>query len=190
MREAYSLVVWGRRWSRAFGGQKSVNTIQQCCCVSAWASFNKMMSCRRGAAALEFALVSIPLITLLFSFIATSCIFYTMAAMQATAQYSARMVSTGQIKNFSNGAITTQNTTATTTCSGSLTTAQAEYYACAGLPSWATFTVTATENCAVPSVTVGISVNAQTAAMADIFGYFTGKTLLAQAVIMKEGQCP
>lgn len=145
---------------------------------------------RRGSAAVEFAVIAAPLMTILFGFIATNVLFFTWAAMQDSAQLAARMVSTGQVKNFANGAITTSNTTSTVTCSGTLTSAQAEYYACQGLPAWASFSVTATENCSVPSVTVSISVDAKAAAMADIYSIFTGKTLVAQSVVMKEGLCP
>ncbi len=145
---------------------------------------------RRGSAAVEFALIVGPLLTIMFGFIATNILFFSWAAMQDSAQFAARMVSTGQVKNFANGAITLANTTSTVTCSGTLTSTQAEYYACQGLPSWATFTVTASQNCAVPSVTVSISVNAKTAALADVYSIFTGKTLVAQSVLMKEGLCP
>lgn len=145
---------------------------------------------RRGAAALEFALVVGPLMTVMFGFMATNVLFFTWAAMQDSAQYAARMVATGQVKNFANGAITTANTTSTVVCSGSLNTAMAEYYACQGLPSWATFTVTASEDCAVPSVSVSISVSATAAALADIYAVFAGKTIVAQSVLMKEGVCP
>ncbi len=146
--------------------------------------------CRRGVAALEFAIVATPLMLMVFGFIAVSSVFYTWSAMQNAAQYAALMVSTGQIKSLSNGAFTARNTTATATCSGSLTTTEAEYYACTGLPSWTSYTVTTTENCSTPSVTVSLSASAATAAIADVFAIFTGKTLVASAVVMKEGQCP
>jgi len=145
---------------------------------------------RRGAAALEFALVVGPLMTVMFGFMATNVLFFTWAAMQDSAQFAARMVATGQVKNFANGAITLANTTSTVVCSGTLNTTMAEYYACQGLPTWATFTVTASEDCAVPSVSVSISVSATSAALADIYAIFAGKTIVAQSVLMKEGVCP
>lgn len=145
---------------------------------------------RSGVAALEFVLVGGPFMVLLFSFIATSAVFHTWSTMQNYAQYAARMMSTGQVKNFQNGAITIANNTSTVNCSGTLTTAQVEYYACNGLPGWASFLVTATENCAVPSVTVSITAGASRAAIADVFSIFTGRNLVATAVLMKEGVCP
>ena len=146
--------------------------------------------CRRGVAALEFVFTATPLLIIVFGFVAMSTVFYTWSTMQSYAQYAARMMSTGQIKNMSNGAITTSNTTATVRCSESLTPSQVEYYACHGLPSWGTFSVTVSENCAVPRVTVRLSASASSAAIADVFTIFARRTLTARAVLMKEGQCP
>jgi hypothetical protein len=42
----------------------------------------------------------------------------------------------------------------------------------------------------VPSVTVSLSANAAAAAIADIENFFSGKTIVAQTVFMKEGSCP
>ena len=149
-----------------------------------------LAGCRRAVVALEFVFVAGPFMVLLFCFIATGAVLHTWSTMQNYAQYAARMMSTGQIKNFTTGPITTANTTATVSCAASLNTSQVEYYACNGLPGWVSFTVTASENCAVPSVTVSISASASTAAIADLFSIFTGKTLMAKAVVMKEGVCP
>ena len=153
-------------------------------------AFRGLGACRRAVVALEFVFVAGPFLVLLFGFIATSAVLHTWSTMQNYAQYAARMMSTGQIKNLTTGPITVANSTATTSCGSALTNAQVEYYACTGLPSWVSFTVTATQNCAVPSVTVSISANASTAAIADMFAIFTGKTLVAKSVMMKEGVCP
>jgi Flp pilus assembly protein TadG len=149
-----------------------------------------LLDCRRGVVALEFALASVPLLMLMFGFIATSAIFNTWSSMQANTQYAARMMSTGQINNNVNGTFSTSNASSSTACGGSLRNTQVEYYACTGLPSWATYTVTTTENCIVPSVTVSLSANAASAAIADIENFFAGKTIVSQAVFMKEGACP
>ncbi len=127
---------------------------------------------------------------LMFGFIATSAVFNTWSSMQANSQYAARMMSTGQINNNVNGAFSTANTSSSTACGASLTNTQVEYYACAGLPSWASYTVTTAENCAVPSVTVSVSASAAAAAIADIENFFAGKTIVSQTVFMKEGSCP
>ena len=131
--------------------------------------------------ALEFALVLPTLLLVAFGMISINLAIYTMSAMQSAAQYAALMGATGQAKSFHGMA---------TQCSGSLSSTQVEYYACQGLPTWATFTVTATENCATPSVSVSLSVNAEAAAVSDIFKILSGTTLTSSAVEMKQGTCP
>lgn len=149
-----------------------------------------LAGCRRGAVALEFAVASVPLLLMVFGFIATAAVFNTWASMQANVQYAARMMSTGQISNNNSGAISSRNTTATVACSSSLRSTQIEYYACNGLPNWTTYSVTTTENCTVPSVTVSLSSSASSAAIADVERIFSGVTIVAQTVMMKEGSCP
>ena len=148
------------------------------------------LASRRAVVAVEFVLASVPLILLMFGFIATSAVFNTWSSMQANSQYAARMMSTGQIGNNVNGAFSNTNASSSTSCGSSLKNTQVEYYACTGLPTWATFTVTTTETCSVPSVTVSLSASASAAAIADIENFFSGKNIVAQTVFMKEGSCP
>jgi Flp pilus assembly protein TadG len=143
-----------------------------------WREFG---GCRRATAALEFVLVSGPLLLMLFGFIATNTMFYTWSVMQNNVQYAALMLATGQVTSFSSSGVT---------CGSSLGTTQVEYYACSGLPGWATFTATATETCSVPNVSVTLSVNASAAGLANIYSLFSGKTLSAQSTTMKQGNCP
>jgi len=149
-----------------------------------------LAGCRRGAVAVEFAVASVPLMLMVFGFIATAAVFNTWSSMQSNAQYAARMMSTGQITNNNSGALSSSNTTATVSCSSSLKSTQIEYYACTGLPNWTTYSVTTTENCSIPNVTVSVSSSASTAAIADIEKIFSGITIVAQTVMMKEGSCP
>ena len=145
---------------------------------------------RRGVAAVEFVFSSVPLLIMVFGFVAVSAVFNTLTSMQNNVQYAARMISTGQITQNNNGTISATNTTATVNCSGTIANTKVEYYACNGLPSWTSFTVTSTENCATPSVSVSLSTNAATAAIADVVAIFSGKTLNTQISMMKEGSCP
>lgn len=145
---------------------------------------------RTASVSVEFALLVPPLMTLMFGFVATNTVFAALSAMQNNAQYAARLMAAGQVTSLSTGPLSANNTTATVTCGGNLTTSQVEYYACNGLPSWGTFTVTATQNCEIPSVSVSISASGTTAAIGDIYQVFSGKTIAATAVLMKEGQCP
>jgi hypothetical protein len=65
-----------------------------------------------------------------------------------------------------------------------------EFHACQGLPNWATYTVTATQNCAVPSVTVRIQATGfNGTTTGDRYGVLLGKTMSASVVMMKEGTC-
>lgn len=144
---------------------------------------------RRGSAAVEFALVVGPLMMLVFAGIAATALFFTWGAMQEKAQFAARMVSTDNVKNFANGPITLANTSSTSNCS-SAPAGTVEYLACQGLPNWGTYTVTASEDCSVPSVTVSISIAAKSAAIVDLFSIFGEKNIVAKSVVMKELACP
>lgn len=146
--------------------------------------------CESGSVAVEFAVASVPLMLMVFGFIATAAVFNTWSTMQTNTQYAARLMSTGQITSNNSGAITTSNNSVTTACSSSMKSTQVEYYACTGLPTWTSFNVTTTENCTTPSVTVTLSTSASTAAIADIEKIFSGNTIVATTVMMKEGTCP
>jgi Flp pilus assembly protein TadG len=155
--------------------------------------YSAFADCRRGVAALEFALIALPLLSIMFGMIAASAVFLASSMMQGSAQYGARVMATGAVKNNYNGAITLTNATSTTPCSSTLTATQVEYYACSNLPKWATFSVTTTEACStttISTVTVSLSTNLSSAAIMDVFRFFAGKTLTTTAVVMKEGQCP
>ncbi len=150
----------------------------------------RMRRSRRGSVGLEFALVVPPFLVLCFGFIGVNAAMFTRSAMQNTAQLAARMMATGQVKNFATGPIAGATATATTTCSGSLANTTVEFHACQGLPTWATYTVTATQNCAVPSVTVRIQATGfNGTATGDRYGVLLGKTMTASVVMMKEGTC-
>lgn len=133
-------------------------------------------ACRRGAAALEFALVSAPFLLMLFGFVATNAMFYCWSVMQNNAQYAAMMMATGQVSSWSSSGVT---------CSSSLTNTQVEYYACSGLPPWTTYTAKAT--LVGSNVAVTLTTNASTAGLADIYALFSGVTLTASATAMKQG---
>jgi Flp pilus assembly protein TadG len=150
----------------------------------------RLLRGRRAVASLEFILVAMPLMMAMLGFISLSAVFFSMSAMQISAQFAARLVSTGQVRNISSGPITATNESATTTCGGTMDSSEAEYYACAGLPTWASFSVTTREDCTIPSVSVTISTNGSAAAIADLMHIFTGKTISTTAVVMKEGLCP
>ncbi len=156
--------------------------------------------CRRGVAALEFALAVTPLLLIMFGFIATNLMFFTLSAMQSSANFAAMSVATGQINKNNNGLLTSANTNSTAiACSLATDASKVEYYACQNLPSWASFTVTTSEVCGAtpPTISVTISVDATAAGIVDLnamFGstmsMFHNKTLTATSVAMKQGSCP
>jgi hypothetical protein len=116
---------------------------------------------------------------MLFGFIATNALFYCWSVMQNNAQYAAMMMATGQVSSWSGSNVS---------CSSSLTSSQVEYYACAGLPAWTTYTAKAVESC--PSVSVTLTTNASSAGLADIYSFFSGVTLTATAAELKQRSCP
>lgn len=145
----------------------------------AWRALRR---CRRGSAAMEFAIMGSVLMAMVFGFIATNALFYTWTAMQNSVENAGVMMATGQLTSFQSKAVS---------CSSTLTSSQVEYYACQGLPTWASFTATATENCTSPAtVQVQLSVNGSSAALADAFSVYGTNTITAVATLMKQGTCP
>jgi Flp pilus assembly protein TadG len=142
-------------------------------------AWRNLGGCRKAAAAVEFALVSGPFLLMLFGFVATNALFYCWSVMQNNVQYAAMAMAAGQATSWSTSGVS---------CSSSLTSTQVEYYACAGLPGWTTYTAKATETC--PSVSVTLTTNASTAGLADIYSLFSGVTLTASATQLKQRSCP
>jgi Flp pilus assembly protein TadG len=150
--------------------------------IAAAVSRHDLARSRRGVAALEFALAATPFMMLVFGFIAANLLFITWSNMQNSAYNAAFLMATGQISSFQSRSVG---------CSGSLSSSSAEYYACQNLPSWTSFNATATENCTAPaSVTVQVSTNAGTMAGVDIFSFFSGRTVVTNATMIKQGTCP
>jgi Flp pilus assembly protein TadG len=147
--------------------------------------WRRLGRCRKAAAAVEFALVSGPFLLLLFGFVATNALFYTWSVMQNNVQYAAMMMANGQATSWSTSGVS---------CGSTFAATQMEYYACSGLPRWTTFTAKASETCGTvppaPNVSVTLTTNASTAGLADIYSLFSGVTLTASAIAMKQGSCP
>ena len=144
--------------------------------------------CRRGVAAVEFALAATPLLFIVFGFFATNMMFYTLSAMQNSAQFAVTMLAAGRATTTSTGGVAVTPVS----CDTHPNSPTAEYFACTGvmLPGWATFMASSSEDCSVPKVSVTMTVNASTAAMADIYNFFANDILTTTAVAMKQGSCP
>ncbi len=93
-------------------------------------------SCERGSVAVEFALASVPLMLMVFGFIATAAVFNTWSTMQSNTQYAARLMSTGQIPTTANAGNTGTSYQQQFHYHGvrarSMRNTQVEYYACRG----------------------------------------------------------
>ncbi len=145
---------------------------------------------RRGVAALEFALLSAPMLIMLFSFVAVNLMLYSWSAMQTSSQNAATVFATVSPTSTAGTIGTTVN------CSSSPASTTVEYYACQNLPSWTTFSVVLARTCSavatVPS-TVSVTVSAANmsgAAMVDTYSLFSGKSLVASTTMVKQGTCP
>jgi Flp pilus assembly protein TadG len=138
---------------------------------------------RRGVAAVEFALAATPFLMMIFGFISVNMLFIAWSSMQNSAYNAAFVMATGQVTSFQGRAVA---------CSTGPSSSTAEYYACQNLPSWGTFNVTATETCTPTPATVTVQVSAGATVLAgvDIFSFFSGKTVVTNATMLKQGTCP
>ena len=156
--------------------------------VSRSALFTTMLTlrrCRRGVAALEFAVIAVPLLGIIFGFFAINIMFYTLSTMENAGIYAAQLLAAGKA--------TTANTGTSVSCSTAPASPSVEYYVCNSgvLPGWATFSAASSYDCSVPKVSVTITVDASTAALADVYSVFSGRTLSTTSVAMKTGTtCP
>jgi len=145
-------------------------------------SSGRLARCCGGAAMVEFTLILPILVFLMFGIVAAGSVFYVQNNMESAAGDSARRMAVAEA-TFAGVDVPCEAPAAQ--LAGS-----AENIACRFRPSWATFTVNASQNCAGPNVTVRVTADASRAALMDIYGVFTGKVLTAVAVMRKEGKCP
>lgn len=137
--------------------------------------------CRRGVAAVEFALVVPVFALLLFGIVTFGTAMNAMNAMQSGAQAAARSMAIG---------LSTGSGSSVTCGSGvSTTSGTAEYYACHSLPNWGSYSVTATQNCTTLDETVTVTATGSSVALLDVFGFMSGASLTARSVMRKEGPC-
>lgn len=138
---------------------------------------------RRGAAAAEFALVLPVFLLCLFGIIAFATALFIENNMVNAAREAVRQMAVTEAP-FTSGAVRCDSEQATLV-------GTAEYVACSYLTFWGTdFLVDASTECpANDKATVRISVDAEQAALMDIFGFFEGKTLNAEVSMRKEDPC-
>ncbi len=128
----------------------------------------------------EFALIVMLLLTILFGIITFGWMFFLENNMESAARAAARRM-----------AVAEAPFAGTDVACADAQPGTAEYIACAMLPnSGGTITVNAVELCpADRAVRVQVSANGADVALADIFGYFTGMTLSATVEMRKEAEC-
>jgi Flp pilus assembly protein TadG len=146
------------------------------------AAGGRLGRCCRGGALIEFALVAPLLILILFGLIAFSTAIYAYTTMQSATEDAVRRMTTGSITSFTQSSVTCGTGAA-------LTANTAENYACSKMPTWGTYSVTASQNCATLTDTVTMTANASTVALGDALGLLRGVVLTAQTTHMKEGSC-
>jgi hypothetical protein len=142
---------------------------------------------RDGSTAAEFALSVMVLVTFLFCIMTFGWMFYLQNSMETAAREGARALAV-QDALYEVADVTCDN------AQGGF----AEGITCAMLPPWGSaITVNASDHCvAVPPdlperyVSVEVSANGQDVALADIFGFFNGKTVSATVEMRREAECP
>lgn len=138
---------------------------------------------RDGASAAEFALTALLLVTFLFGIITFGWIFFLENNMETAAREGARSMA---VRDAPFGAAPVSCADAQAQTPGT-----AENIACSMLPNWGgTITVSATCNAVAQTVTFEVSADGQDVALADIFGFFNGKTVSASVDMRKEDVCP
>lgn len=138
-------------------------------------------ACRRGVAAMEFAVVAPLFLSILFAIVAFGTSMTSLNAMQSGATMAARSMAIG--------AATFSGTGVTCGTGVALNAGTAENHACRALPTWGTYTVTATQNCSTLSDSVVITASGSTAMIGDVFGLLNGLVLNAHSVMLREGPC-
>ena len=143
-----------------------------------------LKDCNRGAAAVEFAIVSAVLLPMLFGIISFSTLLYSMSAMNSGAAEAARRVAVGAVTYAA----------ANTTCSASMTAGSAELVGCKLMPAWGAYRINASVDCATKQVTVTVT-NTSSMALGNVFlavlPNLTNSTFTAAAYTRWEGStCP
>ncbi len=123
------------------------------------------------------------LVTFLFGIITFGWIFFLDNNMETAAREGARRMAVAEAP-YAGFDVTCAETQAQTP-------GTAENIACSMLPNWGgNITINASDLCPGDRVVrVQVSANGQDVALADIFGFFNGKTVSATVEMRKEAEC-
>ncbi len=152
--------------------------------------------CTKGISSVEFVIIVPVLMLFLFSIITFASVLYIHVNMENAAREAVRRLAVADnvACTAAGGTTTAPCTGATVVCGGliPITAGTAEDYACTYLVDWPiNFEVEAgpaAGDCSELTVTVRLP-DASTAALADVFGFFYGRTLTAEVVMREEGEC-
>ncbi len=160
--------------------ESGISSIEYVPAATKASAARRIIFCRSGTSSVEFVLV-VPLVMLfLFGIISFGSVLYIQSNMLNAARDAVRRMVVAEV--IGNGVAVH--------C-GSETLGSAEVVACAYLATWGTnFQITATDQCPFEQdATVKITTSASSAALADVFGFFNGRTLSAKVTMRKEGAC-
>ncbi len=152
-----------------------------------WLTCRRFARCRSGISSVEFVIVLPILMLFLFGIITFATTLYIQVNMENAAREGARRMAVAEAGGI--------RTWVPCTSVQATTAGTAENYACIYLADWPiSFEVYAEPGCPPASPTdrnvrLTVSVNAEAAALADVFGFFSGKTLTAKVVMRKEAPC-
>ncbi len=145
---------------------------------------SRLLKSCSGASAVEFAIVVQLLILILFGIITFGWMFYLENNMESAARAAARRMAVAEA--------TGAGTNVTCASAQAQTPGTAENAACTMLPlsNPAHITVNAATLCpGERAVRVRVSAVGSDVALADIFGYFNGKTISSTVDMWKEAEC-
>ena len=151
--------------------------------------------CDRGISSVEFVIILPLLMMFLFSIISFGSVLYIQANMENAAREAVRRLAVSDATQCTGTPPATAACTgATVDCDAAITAGTAEDYACTYLANWQVDFEVAVQadpsgtDCSELVVTVTLP-NASEAALADVFGFFDGRTLTADVTMREEEEC-
>ncbi len=155
----------------------------------------RSLRCREGISSVEFVIILPLLMMFLFSIISFGSVLYIQANMENAAREAVRRLAVSDATQCTGTPPATAACTgATVDCDAPITAGTAENYACTYLANWQVDFEVAVEadpsgtDCSELVVTVTLP-NASEAALADVFGFFDGRTLSADVTMREEEVC-
>ncbi len=143
----------------------------------------RLAQCNKGISSVEFCLILPVLMLFLFGIITFASVLYIHVNMENAAREAVRRMAVAEAP-AAGVPVSCSSVQATTP-------GTAENYACTYLADWpVSFEVDADVLCpANRDVIVTVTVPAEEAALADVFGFFDGRTLTAEVVMRREEAC-